>query len=421
MNDLLKLCKNVEETDDNFIGVRYNDGKIEIIFPIGYRIPNEKKGLINAIKQLFKLIKLVHEKKLDNCRNSEFVDNSSALPIDSYQWIINDYLNNGIYVDIEKTYHQENKGKINWKKTFKTQFLVNKKSLIYLNPIVEKKSNIKNIISEIHAYCVDESTKTLWFLYDKIKKVSNIKNANFKYYINVINEELNNTFDDRKKTLLLHMKRILQEKISNDGKNNIKNYGIKSFEYVWEYIVDRVYGTETVKRYYPTATYCLNDIPDFEASKLRPDTIMKDSKNNIYILDSKYYKAGISSKDVKKIKNLLPSTDSIQKQITYGKFIEQNYTGIDNIKDIYNSFIIPFNKLNNNFNLKEDVNYLGYSICNWEDININKNSKFYKIALIFIDTTYIIDCFFGKNYDRELLVNKITEVERKDSFTNTNI
>ena len=45
MNDLLKLCKNVEETDDNFIGVRYNDGKIEIIFPIGYRIPNEKRKM----------------------------------------------------------------------------------------------------------------------------------------------------------------------------------------------------------------------------------------------------------------------------------------------------------------------------------------------------------------------------------------
>ena len=410
MNDLLKLCKNVEETIDNFIGVKYNDGKINIIFPLGYRIPKEKNELIQSIKQLFKLIKIVHEKKIDFFSNGEFTEDSNGLPIDSYQWIINDYLNNGVYVDVEKTYHQESKGKINWKKTFKAPFLVNKKSLIYLNPIVEKKSNIKNIISEIYAYCVDESTKTLWFLYDGVKKISNLKNVNIKYYINVINEEINNTFDDRKKLLLYHMKRILQDKVNNYGKNNVRNYGVRNFEYVWEYIINSVYGTENVKKYYPTATYYLNCVTSFEASKLRPDTIMKDSNNNMYILDSKYYKVGNICNDVKKIKGTLPNTDSIQKQITYGKFIEQNFKEKDNINDIYNAFVIPFNKINNIFNLNDDINYLGYSICNWEDIELINDSKFYKIALIFIDTKYVIDCYFDKVYDKELLVNKIREI-----------
>lgn len=410
MKDLLKLCKNVEETEDNFIGIKYNGEKIDIIFPLGYRIPKEKSDLICSIKQLFKLIKIVHDRKIDCFNNGEFVDNSNNLPIDSYQWIINDYLNNGIYVDIEKTYHQENRGKINWKKTFKTPFLVNKKSLVYLNPIVEKKLNVKNIISEIYAYCVDESTRVLWFLYDKVKKVSNIRNANIKYYINVINEEMNNTFDDRKKLLLYHVKRILQEKMSNDGKDNIKNYGIRNFEYVWEYIVNCVFGTENVKKYYPTATYFLNDIPSFEASKLRPDTIMKDLDNNMYILDSKYYKVGSSYKDMKKIKNFLPNTDSIQKQITYGKFLEQNFKEKEKINDIYNAFIIPFNKVDNIFGSNDNINYLGYSMCNWEDIELSLEAKFYKIAIIFIDTKYVIDCYFGKICEMELLINKIKSV-----------
>lgn len=412
MNDLLKLCKCVEETSDNFIGVKYNDGNIDIIFPLGYRIPKEKKELICSIKQLFKLIKVVHEKKLDFSNNGDFTDDSNGLPIDSYQWIINDYLNNGVYVDIEKIYHQENKGKINWKRTFKTPFLVNKKSLVYLNPIVEKKTNIKNIISEIYAYCVDESTKVLWFLYDKVKKVSSNKNANIKYYINIIDGEINNTFDDRKKLLLYHMKRILQEKISTEGKNEIRNYGIRNFEYVWEYIINSVYGTENVKKYYPTATYCLNCVPSFEASKLRPDTIMKDLNNNMYILDSKYYKVGTTSNNLKNIKEMLPNTDSIQKQITYGKFMEQNFKEKDNINDIYNAFVLPFNKTNNDFNLSDDINYLGYSICNWEDIELSRDSKFYKIALIFIDTRYLINCYFDKVCEKELLINRINEINK---------
>ena len=415
MNDLLKLCKNVEETNDNFIGVKYNDGKVNIIFPLGYRIPNEKSELINSIKQLFKLIKIVNEKKIDSSIIGDYTQDSNSLPINSYQWIVNDYLNNGLYIDIEKTYHQENKGKINWKRTFKTKFLVNKRSLIYLNPIVEKNSNIQNIISEIHAYCVDESTRVLWFLYNKVQKVSNVKNPNLKYYINIINNELNNTFDDRKKLLLYHMKRILLENVSKEGKNKLKNYGIRNFEYVWEYMVNKVYGTENVKKYYPTGTYFLNGMSPFNASKLRPDTIMKDAENNMYILDSKYYQVGVATNDKKKLKNMLPTTDSIQKQITYGKFMEQNFKEKDNINNIYNVFIIPYNKKNKDndlFDTNENIDYLGYAVCNWEDINIANNSKFYKIAIVFIDTKYLIDCFFNNMCERKLLIDNIRKVEK---------
>ena len=165
---LSEICINVEDTNDNFVGVKYDKKDIQIIFPLGYRIPEDNKEKIEAIKLLFKTIKLSHDKKIDYEDSGDFKEGANGLPIDSFQWVINDYLDNGIYIDNEKVYSQETKGKINWKRTFKTKFLVNKKSLVYLNPIIEKNNNIKNIISEIHAFCVDKSTETLWFSYNKI-------------------------------------------------------------------------------------------------------------------------------------------------------------------------------------------------------------------------------------------------------------
>ena len=144
---LSEICINVEDTNDNFVGVKYDKKDKQIIFPLGYRIPEDNKEKIEAIKLLFKTIKLSHDKKIDYEDSGDFKEGANGLPIDSFQWVINDYLDNGIYIDNEKVYSQETKGKINWKRTFKTKFLVNKKSLVYLNTNIEKNNNIKNIIS----------------------------------------------------------------------------------------------------------------------------------------------------------------------------------------------------------------------------------------------------------------------------------
>lgn len=404
--ELSEICFNVEDTNDNFVGVKYNKGDIQIIFPLGYRIPKDNKEKIEAIKQLFKTIKLSHDKKIDYEDSGEHSIDASGLPIDSFQWIINDYLDNGIYIDNEKVYSQDSKGKINWKRTFKTKFLVNKKSLVYLNPIIEKNNNIKNIISEIHAYCIDKSTKTLWFIYNKISKVGNVKKPNLTNYINVINEELVRSFDDRKKLLLYHMKRIILSEIESNSKNDIRDYGIRHYEYVWEYIVNELYGTEDVKKYYPDATYHIKEINEFDASKLRPDTIFRDSDNNFYIIDSKYYKAGVIAQDGSRLKDILPNTDSIQKQITYGDFVLKNYKVKEQIKDIYNAFVIPYNKDNNGLGISKNIENMGYATCNWKDIN-SIDEKYLKIQIVFIDTKYLIDSYFNKEVDKNLLINNI--------------
>ncbi len=405
MKKLSQLCINVNETNDNFVGVKYNKGNIQIIFPIGYDIPKDseedcRKSVIN----LFKIIGLAHEKNLDYEDGGDFLKDSEGLPVDSYMWVLTDYIENGLYSDNEKKYIQQQKGKINWKKTFRTKFLISNNSLIYLNPVVEQNSNIKNIITEIHSYCIDKSIDTIGSLYQGISKLNfihpNIKRIN--YYIQLIDKEKLKTFDDRKKLLLYHLRRILVEQIDG-GKNDIRNYGIRHFEHVWEYMVNKLFGDDNIKEYYPTTNYYLFDKDPYTPSKLRPDTIFV-ANNNFYIIDSKYYKYGITGNNKD-----LPGSDSIQKQVTYGEFINKNFN-LDNKYDyIYNAFIMPYNKKTKPFDFGKKIEYCGYAICNWK-LSKEYNNKYLKIAIILIDTKTLVDGYF----DRGLLLKNelIEQIER---------
>ena len=333
MKKLSDLCINVEDTNDSFVGVKYNKGNIKIIFPIGYDVPKDEEECRKSVINLFKTVSLAHEKKLDYEDGGDFSLDSEGLPVDSYMWVLSDYITNGLYSDNEKIYNQQQKGKINWKRTFKTKFFINKdNSLVYLNPVVEQNTNIKNIITEIHSYCVDKSIDVIGPLYYGISKLNFVKTnqKRLEYYIQLIDKEKLKTFDDRKKLLLYHMRRILLEQIDN-GNNPIKNFGVRHYEHVWEYLINSLFGSKDIEKYYPSSNYVFLNKDIYTPSRLRPDTIFVE-KNNFYIIDSKYYKYGITG-----LNKDLPGTDSIQKQVTYGEFINSNF--IESfIKFIYKCF-----------------------------------------------------------------------------------
>ena len=409
MKKLSELCINVKDTNDNFVGVKYNKGKIKIIFPIGFNIPSDEEECRKSVINLFKTISLAHEKKLDYEDGGDFSSDSEGLPVDSYMWIISDYIANGLYSDNEKIYIQQQKGKINWKRTFKTKFLINKdKSLVYLDPVVEQNSNIKNIITEIHSYCVDKSIDVIGPLYYGLSKISFIKPnpKRIRYYIQLIDKEKLKTFDDRKKLLLYHMKRILLEQIDN-GNNPIKDFGVRHYEHVWEYLVNSVFGNDNIEKYYPTTNYVFTSKDSYSPSKLRPDTIFIEN-NDFYILDSKYYKYGVTG-----LNKDLPGTDSIQKQVTYGEFINTNFNLEKQYNGIYNAFIIPYNKEENDFHVKTIIHYCGYAKCNWE-LNNQYDKKFLKIAVILLDTKSLIDSYFeNDNSIKSFLINEIKQIEEE--------
>lgn len=406
--------------EDNFVGLKYKKESINIYLPLGYDINRIAEGKIitsieikTRILLLLKSISLI--KSFDNSKNSfgQNVGENKEIPFNSFLWIINDYLNNGLYQEIDKKYDKKNHGKINWKKTLNSEHYFSDNNVIFINPYYETNFQKDNLITELNNYCVKISCDFIGFLFGNITlpdtKINKERvRINKKYYLNLLNKELMHSFNDRKKILLSHMKRIIDMSYDEDFETQ-GTYGTYRYEYVWEKIVNETLGTKSINisDYFPEAYWnIINKDKEKDKSKLRPDTILKDKqKSKLYILDAKYYKYGITSnmKD-------LPHTDSIQKQITYGDHIANNNEIYKiNSNNIFNAFILPYNKNKNNFNLNNNIEYLGFAESDWRKKTTSHNYE--KIALIFVDTKYLIDCYFKKDkFEIQSLIKSIEKV-----------
>lgn len=89
-----------------FMGIKIEEGKIEVHVPKVYREKSKKELL--AFLESISLAKTINNEDIESGDN-EFV--GEMWPIESYLWIINDYLENGYFYNREKKYFNDNKGK----------------------------------------------------------------------------------------------------------------------------------------------------------------------------------------------------------------------------------------------------------------------------------------------------------------------
>lgn len=400
--------------EDNFVGLKYKKDQINVFLPVGYNkqvfstddeLSSEQKIDLLLLLKTVALVKSLTNEKTDFGDN---IGNNDEVPYNSFIWIISDYFNNGLYQEIDKKYSQKGHGKINWKKTLNSEHYFEDDSVTFINPYYESSIQRSTLITELNNYCLHISFKYIGFLFGKVFlpecniNEESIKD-NIQYYMDVINKELSKSFNDRKKTLLTNMKRILMMNF-DDSFEVQPTYGTRRYEYAWEKMVNDTLGSKIdISKFFPNAYWNIQGKVEEDKSKLRPDSILLNS-NKVYILDAKYYKYGITG-------NIsdLPHTDSIQKQITYGDHISNNPQtyGVEK-NNIYNAFILPFNKDEKPFKCDDNIKYMGYANSAWRDKKENYNYE--KILLLLIDTKYMIDCF----YQREIAdLKKLIELIEK--------
>ena len=86
----------------------------------------------------------------------------------------------------------------------------------------------------------------------------------------------------------------------------------------------------------------------------------------------------------------LPNGSSINKQITYGEYLEK-YKGVDT-DSLFNAFIMPYNMAKNHFKLTSVVGNIGEAVGDWR-----YNKKYYeRIQGIVMDTRYLMYHYSGK-------------------------
>ena len=423
MNDDKKIILHsvTNEEQNSFVGLRIRNGEIHFHYPESYQLSDksDKKAFRHDVVNIIRTISLAKSKSDINTNNDSGLAKNDQFAIMSYLWIIRDYLSNGYYRNSEKIYRTNGKGKINWKKTLETQPIISNGNVIYNNVIVEVRNDCDDVITEAHKWCVFDSVRKIGWLFGLNEKsvfVSRTADSVIKKYIRAIKTELMRTFDDVKKVRLNHMLRVLTGVDDSDRTREIV-YGVDKYHYVYERMIDYVFSNVTdITKYNPNAKWYLkkNGYEPKDASSLRPDTIRLEpipSGSNVgekvaYVLDAKFYRFGTTGNE-----GDLPTTTSIQKQITYGDNIICNLKKKENISCVYNAFVMPYNRSNNPFGYDSDLEYIGYSEANWR----NDDLAHTRICAFLIDTKHLISVWSQGNCTEDIakLIDEIGKAVEK--------
>lgn len=393
---LLGRCHiNKNYDDDTFVGIKKNDDLYEISFPLGFQLSEDEKELRRDILLLINVLARYTEQKEHEFYHGIKLNKHTNLPVQAYLFVIKDYFDHGLYKERETHYTVSKRGKIDWRKTIKNQRpIIQDDEIFYLDYVVKKNNiNEDELITIVHQFCVNESFERFGWLFTAYVPSKPKTGLTRKMMISVVNNKLQDTFNDKNKQLFRNLLAIL---MFDDNETNTQfKYGTYHFEYVWEKLLDSVYGIAGKEEYFPKTTWHLFDNTVYDNSVLEPDTIMLYG-DKVYVLDAKYYKYGETA-----IPAHLPESTSINKQVTYGEYIAENKKFCENGSNptVYNAFIMPFNSCCNKFNSSDKMKSIGVAKSSWK----HGMKEYENVVGVLVDVKYLM-----KN-DRRL---DVSEIER---------
>ena len=383
MEDKVKFIVPEDKREYAYVGLNLETDSAKFVFPCRYLPDDADRNVQKAeAKKLLLLIKRAQEEYLFGG------DGEERTQLFSMMWLIRDYIDNGYYTETESVMKRSPKGKIDWKHTMRhSRILSDNGNLIYRDFYSYRNMlDAGNILTQIYKCCLGYSVKTIGFLYgisQTERSVFQVESAgDVSYMCFILQREQSKTFNSYKKVMLFHLLTILK---GTQGKLHAVSLLMRDseFEYVFETLINEVFGTEDVSKFYNQYSYFLKDKTDddvpYATSLLRPDTIMQvnrpeHTEPDYYVIDAKYYNYGYSrnQKD-------LPQSSSITKQIGYNHYLSDH----NDRKKYYSVFLLPTSLEN------EPIEYVGYAASEKEKNVIDK------VAVCLIDLRTLVDVFYG--------------------------
>lgn len=397
MKDLrLKALCHINENDegDRFVGVKVNGDERRVCFPMGYRLPENEDDIRNDILQLIDILSVFSKSKQKGLSMQKFeTPHLVNFPVNTYMNIIREYLKKDCYyTEKEPTRKTADRGRIDWSNSLKKNvaFYQEDGTPFFNNYTVTQSAiNENNLITQIHKFCVYEAFITLGWLFTPHLPPDPHIQKDTKRFIHILNRKMASTFNIDEKKLFTDMKGMLEYL---DAEQDDKQYyfGTDRFEYVWENLIDEIFGVTEKEEFFPRTKWNLTFASDRTNHALEPDSIMMYN-DKIYVLDSKYYQYGVTGKP-----KHLPESTSINKQITYAEYIHTNskFKGKYGDIPIYNAFVMPFSKVDNPFGSTDQYFLnIGEATSEWKC----NQQNYERVKGVVVDISFIMNSYKGSN------------------------
>lgn len=366
----------------NYVGAVYIDGYLLCCYPkylFAYDSIEDKSSCRNLLKQVLKVLHRYNTNSQSIQLYSEHNQSSSGSRISMIMALLDDYFQNGLYVNTQNIHEFNGDGEINWNRTINfIHPLWQEEDPYYLNfwtrrNTIDDKSFIQRIHECLLTICSCELEEiSLLDLLDingvYLTELSLNDLGTRDYLLSCITNELNLEFNSRKQYVLKLMAALLKDSFSMIGEDNIDLFGTTSFNLVWETVCAEVFDNKL--------TSPLSDLPLLSTVKippnmlgikprtlkdlierpkwtsiddavafsdtLKPDLISVERNENVcsfVILDAKYYTMRLESNKVEGQPGVGDVTKQYLYQLAYKEFIELN-----GIQEVKNCFLMPTEK-----------------------------------------------------------------------------
>ena len=392
-----------EKSFDGFVGICCKKDSFDLYVPYGFYYDRNKNSSSDIRSQVLDILLPIEITKKDNpSLFSSSGDEENILLFDAYKKLIDDYLLNGRFFESVKETNRFEKGKINWKKTRQGKKLFEEDRVLFKDRCYFSNRKEEILISSLQLFCLKKEKDSNGVLYEDFSiPASSIKEEEIERDVAELEQMLPQTYDDRKKKLI-HLFLIILDPKQGYKAHKESEFGTKSYDVVWEERLRRLYGNIKEKEYYPQGHYqILKDNKTYDCSYLRPD-IIHEERENLYILDAKYYSYGCS-----KDRNYthLPATESLSKQMNYARYALKRM-GKDSkvLKVIYNAFVLP---LSRDEESQTGLEYFGYG-----SVDGYQGETYTQIYLFGIQTNKLISCYLSHTKAPDLIGEINSEANR---------
>lgn len=389
----------------DFVGIISVYKYVIICYP---KYINKLKSPLNEMKQILKVIEHYNSKKskenIFNYLDEESENNEISISL----YLINDYLNNGLYAKEIDEVEVNGEGEILWDETIDESYAIlnNNKAPIYLEMRTENTvENDSDFYTRLHKCILTECSNTLkkiGILSLLEKEEINIYEGNLEdfgdldYLLYRIKQELNIQYISYKQNILQGIYIYLLNKNMYRDELPTYVYGTSSFNLIWQDVcsqafnnminnkikdlpcissLDKINNNNSLKdidkplwKYFMSNKVAINEA----ARTIIPDIISVykvDDKYCFGILDAKYYNIKL---DEEKVLGQ-PGVEDIIKQYVYFLAYKELINKSDCIY-VQNAFLFPDEEQENKIIGETAFNILSDQIKNCTDIAVIKLS-----------------------------------------------
>lgn len=247
-----------------------------------------------------------------NMPNNTSDGDDNTINFDTIMSIVNDFIEYGIYTELEKFTTMNNYGKINFPATVKRcRPLLTQQGAIYLDYLTDKKRiDEHEIVKSVQILVLNDISKKLGWLigFNLSLPTENIHYRLGSYLVPLLIGEKNQTFNTRKLNLINLLINYIR---MTNGKDNSNYLPVCTAYNFWESILFNALGNmskEDLNKHF----YVRHGYRNIQTNKivipmkpLMPDIAYKDDYS-VIILDAKYYQKGF-----------FPTNEDITKQFAY--------------------------------------------------------------------------------------------------------